>query len=152
MSKVIYKYPLSFRDENVVNMPKNAVILSCQAQGGTITIWALVDVSMGFESKVFSVFGTGHRLPDNIIHDYTFVATVQLSNGLVFHVFSQHNKETAQQQGKSTMGEQTELQVVEAINSCEGRISSGAAIAEAFDWLREELAEIKQGKIIYPID
>lgn len=50
------------------------------------------------------------------------------------------------------MNEQTELQVIEAINSCEGRISSGAEIAKAFDWLREELAEIKQGKIIYPID
>ncbi len=40
-------------------------------------------------------------------------------------------------------------QVIEAVNSCEGRISCGADVDQAFQWLREELAQIAQGAALY---
>lgn len=42
-----------------------------------------------------------------------------------------------------------EWQIFSAINSCEGRIENGADIDKAFKWLREEVAEIWEGKEIY---
>jgi phage terminase Nu1 subunit (DNA packaging protein) len=40
-------------------------------------------------------------------------------------------------------------QVIEAVNSCEGRISCGADSDQAFTWLREELAQIAAGVAVY---
>lgn len=42
-----------------------------------------------------------------------------------------------------------EEQIIEAINSAEGRISTGTEIETAFNWLREELQEIMQGVKLY---
>jgi hypothetical protein len=49
----------------------------------------------------------------------------------------------------NTISGNVEFQIIEAINSCEGRISAGADIGKAFDWLREELEQIKNGGVIY---
>jgi hypothetical protein len=91
MGKTIYKYQLPFNGQNAINMPKNAQILSCQLQDNVVTVWALVDVEQGFVTNDFLVVGTGQKLPDWIV-SFTFLNTVQLLNGLVFHVFYRVNQ------------------------------------------------------------
>lgn len=43
-----------------------------------------------------------------------------------------------------------EDQIYSAIHAAEGRISAGAEIDQAFDWLREEISSSLKGEIIYP--
>ena len=42
-----------------------------------------------------------------------------------------------------------EFQILTAIGICEGRISTGTEIDKAFEWLKEEVAEILSGIEIY---
>lgn len=46
---------------------------------------------------------------------------------------------------KIEISEEAYLQLIESINSAEGRICNGAEIEEGFNWLREELEAIKTG-------
>lgn len=42
-----------------------------------------------------------------------------------------------------------QYQINSAVQACEGRISCGAGIDEAFTWLNEELTQIYNGEILY---
>lgn len=80
--KSIYKYTL--RETGSIEMPVGAKIISCQLQNEIVTIWAFVDDTARIEKRRFEIIGTGWAC--NII-GYTFLATLQFRNGLVFHVF-----------------------------------------------------------------
>ena len=95
--RIIYKYPLEVKDYQVVTMPKNAQILTVQAQREKPCIWALVDTDnepeeryfrmAGPEKRYFRMAGTGHpiRLKDKLLR---YIGTFQLMGGdLIFHVF-----------------------------------------------------------------
>lgn len=81
----IWKYQFGIADEVTIQMAVGAEILSVQMQDGVPTIWALCDPSAAIENREFRVYGTGH-------HCYSgaekFISTLQLPNGLVFHVFT----------------------------------------------------------------
>lgn len=91
--KSIWKYELSFTDEQDVKMPVGAKILCVQTQGSVPCIWAIVDTSKSkdqYELRKFIIHGTGHVC---ICEHHEYIGTFQLNNGsLVFHLFEKGKK------------------------------------------------------------
>lgn len=86
MEKEIWKYEIS-ADQTIIEMPKDAEILSVQVQHEVPRIWALVDPENPIEERVIEIFGTGHKIPCEGI-SRKFIGTFQLYGGsLVFHLF-----------------------------------------------------------------
>jgi hypothetical protein len=88
--KAIWKYPL---DLNVFSrarqwefdVPKGATPLCLQMQHGTPTLWMMVDAKAPTENRRFTMYGTGHEMPED---PGQYIGTFQLDGGLfVFHVF-----------------------------------------------------------------
>lgn len=82
----IYKFQLEVTDIQIINLSKNAHVLSVQVQNGIPCIWALVktDSVLDVPYRV-NTYGTGHCVSD---HPGSFLGTYQLHDGaLVFHVF-----------------------------------------------------------------
>lgn len=86
MCNVIWKFPLfTIIDEQTIEMPKDAEILSVQAQRGKLCIWALVNPKARKVKITFHLFETGQPVPKN---KGTFIGTFQLHKGtLVLHLF-----------------------------------------------------------------
>ena len=85
MNGTIWKYPIEVTDDQAVDMPAGAQVLSVQVQGGAPCVWATVDPDAPVRPRRLRTFGTGH--PDC---DFSgvFVGTYQLRGGsLVFHLF-----------------------------------------------------------------
>ncbi len=78
----VWKYPLQF-PTTALPIPKGGKIVSMQVQVNTPCIWVLVDPDALNEIRTFTVFGTGHKIPDDI---FEFVGTYQ-EGMLVWHVF-----------------------------------------------------------------
>jgi len=86
MSEVIYKYPIECVDEQSIDMPTDARILSVQVHRGVPCLWALVDTALPVVSRRIFTFGTEHPLCDAA--ELRFIDTYQsLGGDLVFHVF-----------------------------------------------------------------
>ncbi len=84
MSKTIWKYELQMKDQQTIEMPKGAELLSVQVQFGIPVLWALVNPDAELVSRRIGTHGTGH----SIQHGGRFIGTYQVCNGeLVFHVF-----------------------------------------------------------------
>lgn len=84
----IYKYSIPVEDSFVVEMPKDARILSVQVQRDDPQIWAVVDPDLVLQKREFRLLGTGHPFPDEGLWP-TFVGTFQMLGGsLVFHLFT----------------------------------------------------------------
>jgi hypothetical protein len=81
----IYKYPITVTDEQTVQMPLDAKILTVQVQHGSPQLWAIVDEEQpNLEPRTIQVIGTGNPMPK--VGEY--IATFQLMNGgFVGHVF-----------------------------------------------------------------
>jgi hypothetical protein len=94
MALAIWKYPLRVDDEQQVDMPIGAKVLSVGVQHGTLCVWALVDpTSKETTPRTFWIFGTGHAFPKtwSTGNMAAFVGTVMMSNGfLVWHVFTEN--------------------------------------------------------------
>lgn len=91
MSTAIYRYELNITDEQTIGMPADAVILSAafKPRDSQISLWAIVDTERtAMRATGFRIFGTGHPMPADM-NEWRFVATCPMSNGLVFHVFTE---------------------------------------------------------------
>lgn len=85
--KTIWKFPLNVTDEDEIQMPIGAQVLTVECQQGAPYLWALVETTNAQESRVFSIFGTGHPIEKT---ELQYRGTFQLNGGnLVFHVFEQ---------------------------------------------------------------
>lgn len=82
--KQIWKYKLANLETQIIDMPAGAKILDVQIQNGTPAMWALVDPDATEPPRRFALYGTGWDMPDD---PGEYVATFQMPNGLVFHVF-----------------------------------------------------------------
>ena len=84
--KVIWKYQIQAATEQQIFLPKNSIVLTCQAQQDVPHIWVLVDIDEKItEPRTFFVYGTGQMIQENIGR---YVGTFQLTPGtLIFHVF-----------------------------------------------------------------
>jgi uncharacterized phage-associated protein len=89
MNHRIFKYTLKETDQQKLDLPIGAKLLSVQAQNEAICIWALVNAAQTETSPwEFFVYGTGHPMYGEI-DGAAFLGTVQLQRGtLVFHVFA----------------------------------------------------------------
>ena len=86
MNLTIWKYNLIVNDEQYLQMPKGAKILSAQVQHGAIAIWVMVDPRKPKVERNIQMAGTGHDLSERIMGD--FIGTIQISGGsLIFHIF-----------------------------------------------------------------
>lgn len=83
--KTIYKYLLKTEDYQLINIHKNAKLLTVQIQQGVPCLWALVETDEKTEDINILTRGTGHRIIET---DIEYVGTYQLlGGGLIFHVF-----------------------------------------------------------------
>ena len=61
MTKTIYKYPVVLDDIFVLNLPKNAQILTVQTQYEKPYLWVLLDPNAPKVERAFRLAGTGHH-------------------------------------------------------------------------------------------
>lgn len=85
MAKTVWKYELTVKDVNHLEIPKGGKILTLQVQNDTPCIWILVDSEAEKETRRFGLIGTGHFTRHENIE---YVGTFQMYHGnLVWHVF-----------------------------------------------------------------
>ena len=84
MTKTIYKYEIPVTDTAVVTMPRWAEILKIGEQNNDLFLWAIVDPGNDPINRVFYVRGTGHPMTG---YEGSYLGTVQMRSGLVWHVF-----------------------------------------------------------------
>jgi len=84
--RTIWKFALTVADSQVIEMPREAKILSAQMQGESLSLWAEVIPERARTKRIIEVYGTGHTIEDDA--DLIFIGTVQMLGGqLIFHVF-----------------------------------------------------------------
>lgn len=82
-SRVVWKFTLSPWTA-FVSMPVGAQIVHVGAQGADVCVWALCDPDAGKEPRYLAAVPTGAKVPGPADE---FVGTVQMDDGLVFHIF-----------------------------------------------------------------
>lgn len=79
MNRTIWKFPLHVIDEQIVEVPADAVALSVGAQGNYLCLWAEVDPDRPRVERRVYVQGTGNPLQVNLqVNRAQFVGTVQM--------------------------------------------------------------------------
>lgn len=66
--------------------PRGSTILSAGVQEDEIMVWARCDPAAPLVARDVYAYATGERLPA-WTEQATFIGTVQMGDGLVFHVF-----------------------------------------------------------------
>lgn len=91
MKKQIWKFEIK-PNQDIIEMPQGAEILTIQNQNGNACIWALVNPENDTEKRHFEVFGTGHNIYYDMGVERKYINTFQLEGGqLVFHLFERIN-------------------------------------------------------------
>lgn len=85
--KTIYKYELEVTDFQFILMPIGAEILTVKNQDEKVMLWAIVDTDQLSETRNFEILGTGNKIPTSIGTSREYISTIQMGNGLVWHVF-----------------------------------------------------------------
>ena len=86
MKQTIWKFPLEVADEQMVEMPKNAEILSVQNQKGKAVLYAMVATSNETEKRCIITLGTGHTMPEGF--RLVYIGSVSFYDGkIIFHYF-----------------------------------------------------------------
>lgn len=84
--KSVWKYPIKITDEQQIEMPQGARILSSDMQGDQLCLWVLVDKGVPNAMRTIRIHGTGHAIQD--AGQLAFIDTVQMAGGrLIWHVF-----------------------------------------------------------------
>ncbi len=85
MKRKIYKYVLQIDDNQAIEMPEGATILTAQMQRGHLCLWAVVDIDPELPQKMrhIEIIGTGNLFTEA---PRRYIATVQ-DGSLVWHVF-----------------------------------------------------------------
>ena len=81
--KTILKYELKIKEEQWLEMPIGAKILTAQIQDDVIVLWVLVEPEFNKEDRKFLIYGTGDMITEIGLE---FIATVQAGD-LVWHIF-----------------------------------------------------------------
>jgi len=82
----IHKYPFSVTDDFTKEMPEKAQIFCVQMQQEVPCIWAMVDTSLPFETREFSIKTTMQAI--DITERLDYIGTFQTSTGdSVWHLF-----------------------------------------------------------------
>lgn len=87
MEKQIWKFEID-KNNIIIEMPKDAEILTVQPQNGQICIWALVTPDNVKESRYFEVYATGHTIRYDMGVERKYIGTIQIDGGSwVWHLF-----------------------------------------------------------------
>ena len=82
--KAVFKYQLAIADEQTLQIPAGAQLLSVAEQRQQLCLWALVDDEVPLAPRRIRVAGTGHSIEGAPV----FLGTVLLMGGdFVAHVF-----------------------------------------------------------------
>lgn len=88
--RTVYKFELHPEVNQPVGMTVGAKILTVGNQDQRLVVWAEIDPDREPEERFFSVYGTGHTMPDD---PGTYIGTAMFLNGnLVFHVYEDSPK------------------------------------------------------------
>lgn len=82
--KTIYKYKLALTDQQIINIPADAEILSIQEQAGDICMWVKLDTDKPERARSIVICGTGN--PVDHLCDMHHISTLQMGN-MVWHFF-----------------------------------------------------------------
>lgn len=83
-ARVIWKFPLRILDEQTVEMPADAVLLSVAEQTDVVCLWAEVVPDRPTEKRRILIHGTGHAISG----EPRFIGTVLALDGrLVLHLY-----------------------------------------------------------------
>lgn len=82
--KTIFKYNIEITDEQKIDIPIGAELLSAQIQKNAMVIWALVNTSLVKEPVTIKIFGTGNPVSED---NGIYLSTVQAPMGFVWHIF-----------------------------------------------------------------
>ena len=88
---MIHKQVLKIEDIQTIQVPKDSQLLSVQEQRGALTVWYFFQCATEFKYWTFEIIGTGNYGPK--ADDSFFVSTVQMSSGLVWHVWAHYDYE-----------------------------------------------------------
>ena len=87
MSTTIWKYPIEIADQQYLELPTSAEILSVQTQFDSVYVWVKLNPTVTRTARQLRLFGTGQLVPDSGLR---FVGTFQIQGGhLVFHLFEE---------------------------------------------------------------
>jgi len=82
----IWKYDLVINDEQIIEMPLDAKILTVQMQHGTPKLWVAVIPTNVMINRKIRMAGTGHT----ILTVNGYIGTFQMLGGdLMYHVFDE---------------------------------------------------------------
>jgi len=86
MNWTIYKYELIITDEQIIDMPIDATILSVHKQNNKLCLWVKVNPDVKYtEERCIHIYGTGNPI---FIKKEIFIGTVVFEeHGAVWHVF-----------------------------------------------------------------
>lgn len=83
---IIYKYPLEIQSTQIIQMPKQQIILDVAFQNMKLMLWAMINPENKPEDVVIKIIGTGHEFQNN--YGMWHIKTVQDNlNALVWHIF-----------------------------------------------------------------
>ncbi len=86
MNNHIFKYTIPITDGLIeLKIPLDHEFCDIQVQGNDLVMWLFIDSHGQFIKKKFKIFGTGEYIHDP--DDYFYLKTVQMPNGLVWHIF-----------------------------------------------------------------
>lgn len=81
----IHKYPLLISDEQIIQMPRYAQILTIDMQHGGPHLWAMVETNEPLVDRVIMTRGTGHNAA--AVGRYIGTIVIEEGGALVFHFF-----------------------------------------------------------------
>lgn len=83
--EAVFKYELQVIDQQDIDLPVDAQILSVEEQHGLVMLWAVVKPSARMQRRTVYCIGTGRMFHGE---EVDHIGTVQIYNGqLVFHFF-----------------------------------------------------------------
>lgn len=86
--KRILKTRLEMKEFQYVDLPIKSNILSVQEQNGDLYVW-FVSGGVDIPTKV-RIFGTGQLIDEDVFERCSHISTVLMSNGFVWHVFTEY--------------------------------------------------------------
>jgi hypothetical protein len=86
MDAHIFKYEIPITDEIIaMEIPDNYALCEVGQQNGKLFMWCVVDIHANIIKRYFKIVGTGHKIEG--IEHLSFLRTIQMPNGLVWHLF-----------------------------------------------------------------
>jgi hypothetical protein len=91
MKKTIWKFPIKITDFQEIKMPRDAEILTAQAQSfDGAFIWALVDPEKETVPRQIEIFGTGNPIDYDMGTERKYIGSFH-SSIFMWHVFERIN-------------------------------------------------------------